>query len=135
MEGIAMVAASKSANISFGTRQPTRREMRLLCYKLIPDNSIEIPANFWIIRLHDGGQVIERNEMKEKCLVAFSSERKAAEYLSRRNESSRKFVFFCLSWLKLVKKFKETYRYVRIDPKISGEPSLKLLLERYPFAV
>jgi hypothetical protein len=97
MEGIAMVAASKSANISFGTRQLTKREMRLLCYKLIPDNLIEIPANFWVIRLRDGGQVIECNEMKEKCLVAFSSKRKAAEYLSRRNESPANLFFPALA--------------------------------------
>jgi len=110
-----------------------QREKRMSC-RCCPltggDESFEVPANYWVIKVRGkNSYMVGKENNNEDSLLAFSSKMKAEIFLSKIGRSSSKYHFLHFYWRGLVRKFKEVYRYVRIDERVSNKSILILPLK------
>lgn len=106
-----------------------KRAVRKLCPLAFKDELFVVPANYWVIKIRGEESYLAGQENNgEDSLLAFSSKKKAINFLSKIGGAPCKFQFLHFYWLGLVKKFKGAYKYVRVNERFSGTFALLLPL-------
>jgi len=125
-----MVTACKGAFLRIKKLQHKKRVFFKLFFSPDLDESFKVPADYWVIKVRGkNAYMTGKEDDNEESLLAFSSKNKAKRFLKKIGWPLSRYCFFHFCWQDLVREFKGTYKYVRIDERVSNKFSLFMPLK------